>query len=274
MTDAQNSISQYSPTGAGIPAAADQQADVPAYLSLWPALLAYPLLMLVLFINEEAYVLLIQKEGVIDYLTPAILLVGVAFGMRVLRQASVLPQAARWVRSWVLLVMAGMVFLAGEELSWGQHLGLWSAEHLPAWLKQVNDQHETNFHNLTAGGNSLEQAFKNLIYIGTLVGCLILPGLRRLRGKTLQPEHAAYWFWPTQACLPAAFGVLLIMFPNRIAEWVTGSKLSVLRHSEIHEFYIALMAMIYLASILWRLGLRRKLEAAQHKKRSEVGVGA
>jgi hypothetical protein len=49
---------------------------------------------------------------------------------------------------------------------------------------------------------------------------------------------------------PAALGVLLIPFPGRVYEWVTGAEApQTLRHSEIHECYIALLMAGYAASV-------------------------
>jgi hypothetical protein len=245
-------------------------ADAPAVLWLWPALLTYPLTLALLFLNRSWYNFVITKEGGLDSLTPVVLLISFAFGVQALRRTQFLPASAMWIRYWITMVLLGIVFLAGEELSWGQHLGFWSAEDLPQWIRQANDQQETNIHNLARGGNSLEQLFKNLVYLGTLIGCIILPGRRRWKKQVLSPSQAGYWFWPTKACLPAAIGVLLIMFPNRIAAWLTGEKLDVLRHSELHELYIALMLMAYLASLAWRLracpraALRPPVQPAAH----------
>jgi hypothetical protein len=228
-------------------------AEAPAVLWLWPALLIYPSTLVLLFLNGAWYHVVITKEGWLDSFTPVVLLLGFVFAVRALHHARRLPASAKWVRHWIVILLLGVFFLAGEELSWGQHLGFWSAEDLPEWLRRANDQQETNIHNLAVGGNSLEQLFKNLVYLGSLLGCVILPAWRRWKRQMLTPAQAGYWFWPTRACLPAALGVLLIMFPNRIAAWLTGEKLGVLRHSEMHELYIALMLLAYLASLAWRL---------------------
>lgn len=226
--------------------------DAPAWLVVVPAALIYPAMLLMVVFYRDGYNMMIRKEGGVETISVIELLIGVGFGVALLTNRKfrkVLP--SRWLVYWFVLITLASVVLAGEEISWGQHLGLWSQEQVPSWLSEVNDQQETNFHNI---GNVLDVGPTNLMVVCTFLGFFLIPWIRRRRGEPEPtPQEAAYWFWPTKVGLIAALGVLVIPWPKRIAEAILGDDPQVLRHSEIHECYIALLLMTYLASVWFRL---------------------
>lgn len=209
---------------------------------VFPALL-YPLMAASAFVFPNFYDFWQRKEGGIEFATVLFLLVGVVYGaLLVMRYRNKLPR--KWLIYWFAFSTFGMIVFAGEELSWGQHLGFWGSEDIPLALRMINDQDESNFHNTY---NLLDQGLKNLIVAGTFGAFFLLPIYQRYRRKTMGIENPGYWFWPTRAGLVTAIGVIMIPFPKRIYEWVTGlDGHSKLRHSEFHEFYIALLMTIYM----------------------------
>jgi hypothetical protein len=224
---------------------------VPAWLSVWVPALVYPVLLLAIPVFPSFYDFMQRKEGGIEYLLVVILLAGVVIGLRVFKYTDRLPRGGRWLKWFYGLALLGMFVFAGEEISWGQHLGLWGHEDVPEFIAARNDQTETNLHNMS---NALDQGPTNVIVVGTFVAFVILPIVRRVRGLTMRPDQADYWFWPTRAGVVSAVGVLLIPFPKRIYEWTTGEVApNELRHSELHEFYVGLLMTIYIISILIRL---------------------
>lgn len=209
----------------------------------------YPLLMASIVIAPEFYDFMMRKEGGIEYLAVLLLVIGIGYGVTLLaRYRNQLPR--QWLVWWFVLAVAGMFVFAGEEISWGQHLGFWTEEQVPEAIKAINDQNETNLHNIS---NVLDQGPTNLIVAGTFLAYVLLPLHLRRRGETMQVDNPGYWFWPTRAGLLAAIGVLIIPFPKRIYEWTTGEDgPGWLRHSELHEFYIALLMTIYIVSVFHR----------------------
>jgi len=215
----------------------------------------YPLLVLCAAVPalHPAYHFMVGKEGGIELLGVQFLIVGVACGLVILaRYRAALPKV--WLAAWFAFLVLGMFVLAGEEISWGQHLGLWTADDLPDAIKNVNDQNETNFHNIT---NALDQLPTYAVMAAAFVGCVLNPLYLRIRGQRLTPDNPGYWFWPTPACLVAALGVLLITWPKRIYERGFGDipddVRALWRHSEIHEAYIAMLMMLYILSVFTRL---------------------
>ncbi len=69
-----------------------------------------------------------------------------------------------------------------------------------------------------------------------------------------------YWFWPTLACLPAASIVAVAKYPKRFAKWFDWPRPPPLDIglSEVHEYFIATVLMVYLWSFYFRL---RQFEA-------------
>ena len=232
----------------------------------WPItrlvpLAVYPVLIASIFVYYDFWYLMKRKEGGIEWLAFACLLVGIWHGVRMLvlcqsgRRAgrrSVLPRP--WLVGWFGLSTAGMFVLAGEEISWGQHLGLWGYADVPEAIRELNDQDETNIHNMIGIGNAIDRGSTNAVVIGTFVAFVLLPILQRVKGEAMAHDDPGYWFWPTRAGFWAGMGVLVIPFPMRIYEWTTGNEGSFdWRHSEIHEFYIALLMMTYMISAHRRL---------------------
>lgn len=233
--------------------------DAPVWLWLIVPAVAYPLVIASIFMGDF-YSFLMRKEGAIEYLAVVILLIGVGYGVALLKNyRSVLPR--RWLVWWLSIATLGTFVFAGEEVSWGQHLGFWTSEQLPEALKAINDQHETNLHNMS---NKLDQLPNNIIVLGTFFAYVLLPLHLKRRNQTMGYDDPGYWFWPTRTGLLAAIGVLVIPFPKRIYEWTTGQSAPVtLRHSELQEFYIAVLMTIYLVSVYRRarwLALQRSSE--------------
>ena len=213
----------------------------------------YPTLIAFIFIYYPFWEFMKSKEGAIEWLSVAFLLTGVVVTIIMLRRhRAAFPR--RWLTAWFAIAALGMVFVAGEEMSWGQHFGLWQGEDIPEAFREINDQNETNIHNIVGIGNPIDRGSTSAVVLGVFFAFFILPIIQRLKRETMTFDNPGYWFWPTRACLCAALGVLIIPFPKRIYEFVTGQEGSFdWRHSEIHEFYIALLMMTYTISVYTRL---------------------
>ena len=87
--------------------------------------------------------------------------------------SSPLDYGARRKQVWPGIVSALLAFvtlaLAGEELSWGQRIFFWAT---PAGFASINDQRETNVHNMAT------YLFQNTWYFGCWVLLVALPFFR------------------------------------------------------------------------------------------------
>lgn len=91
-----------------------------------------------------------------------------------------------------LFFAAGLffIFIAGEELSWGQHL---TGHGTPEWLKEVNAQKETNVHNINK--KSFDRWASRIIFlVGALSALFHFKGKEHLLGFRLPEAPLAMSF--------------------------------------------------------------------------------
>jgi hypothetical protein len=220
---------------------------LPRWLWLWfPPVLLLVIVPIKIF-APAFYALHIDGElGLIELATPLISIVGAVIGVRLLMRSERLP--TRRIRIWMLLTTLGCVYFAGEELSWGQHIFGWGT---PAYFEAVNDQEETNLHNISSW---FDQKPRMLLEIWVLVGGVILPLSRFGKPHPGAISEERYWFWPTAEVLPTALLAILVRMPERIKSLFDIAQLPLeLRFSEPQEYYFALFLLIYLASISRRM---------------------
>ncbi len=175
------------------------------------------------------------------------------------------------LRVWLALVFIGLLYLLGEETSWGQHYFRWGTD---GWFAEFNDQAETNLHNTS---HWFDQVPRNFLYLGMIVGGLIHPLLklyRNGRGLIDQP----WWWAPTLASLPTVVFAFLGGAPKAIDKfvrnvadltgqglmgpWADGFRLETFvgRASEWEECFMYLFFVIY----LWSLASRLKFRSDKH----------
>lgn len=157
--------------------------------------------------------LLAGELGFIELATPIMLVPAIIAGSIIFfnREKLVTKQLAYWV----LLVTLACSYIAGEEISWGQQLVGWET---PEWIKEVNDQHETNLHNTSSW---FDQKPRLLLEIFILVCGIFLPLKRKLHGINLPRESWQYWLFPTTVCLPAAILTILPGCQNALKPYLT-----------------------------------------------------
>lgn len=229
----------------------DKPSLLPRWLWLWFPPLLVILIVPIKIISPEFYAAHIDGElGLIELATPIISIIGAIIGIRLLTISAALP--TRRIQIWVLLTTLGCIYFAGEELSWGQHLFGWGT---PAYLEAVNDQEETNLHNISSW---FDQKPRLLLEIWVLVGGVILPISRFRKAPRSADDDERYWFWPTVEVFPTALLAILVRLPERIKSLFSIEQLPLeLRFSEPQEYYFALFLLIYLASISARLRSRK-----------------
>ena len=155
----------------------------------------------------------------------------------------------RALSAWLVLAALGTFYVAGEEMSWGQHYFDWAT---PDGWDSLNDQGETNVHNISSW---FDQKPRTLLEVGVIVGGLILPWLMVLRpGLRTRPLAVIV---PPLSCFPAALLAELSALSERTVNWFGGRDYLFHRTSEVQEFYFYYFALLYL------LVLRRRLIGRQ-----------
>jgi hypothetical protein len=182
------------------------------------------------------------EDGPIEYLTALVFLVaGVLFIVSAVRRSA--------SRIWALLLGVGSIFIAGEEISWGQRLlGLATPES----LAESNVQSEINLHNLE-GVHGIVRGAGVLVLLTVFVAFPI--AVARLRWAR---DLADRWRIPVPplAAIPVLGIGLLFMIVPRLVE---GG--AVFRFDEVGEIYVAIVMLMF-ATRVWRTSARRAEVAA------------
>ncbi len=167
----------------------------------------------------------------------------------------------RWMRIWLGVVFLGVLYLLGEETSWGQHYFRWATD---GWFAENNDQFETNIHNTSP---LFDQLPRNLLYLGMVVGGIAHPLLKLVRkGRGLIDNP--WWWAPTMACLPPVIFAFISGAPKGLDKmltnagveaWTNGFRLEAFigRASEMEECFMYFFFVVY----LWSLGRRIKFRS-------------
>ncbi len=130
------------------------------------------------------------EDGPFEYLTVAILIV--VAGLALMGLSRSWSRLEKSERALLIIFAIGLLFLAGEEASWGQRIiGI----ETPEKLKASNHQGELNVHNLFLGWNEILRmviaCFLSAIVI--LLHRDAIPGLRG-RLAILKPDDRFFWF--------------------------------------------------------------------------------
>ncbi len=148
---------------------------------------------------------------------------------------------------WVLAFALGCLYIAGEEISWGQWFFYWET---PEGWSAINDQQETNLHNVSSW---LDQKPKTLVLIGIGIGGLLFPLLERYT-KTRLPERFRIIYPPANMlfvvlCIAAVkLSDLADNFLTEISLWA--------RDSEIEEFFIFYYLLLYMIQLQGKIANR------------------
>lgn len=222
------------------------QAVLPAWLRLWfPPLLVLIVLPAKYFSPHFYHDWVDGEQGLIELATPLAAMVGAVAGAILLKR--VLAARDLLLAAWVATVMLACVYFAGEEVSWGQQLFHWKT---PEEIDRLNDQHETNLHNMSSW---FDQKPRALLELWVVIGGIWIPVREWKRGSPYVKGGLFYWFWPTMDCLPTALLAELIRAPQRYKQ-LAGIKVLPLeiRWSEPQEYYFALFLALYLLSLYVR----------------------
>lgn len=196
--------------------------------------------------GENTGLYLYKEGGWIEVSTVIFLVVAIIFGAALLK-AKNFPDHG-WFWWWIVLLVLGSVYFAGEEISWGQHIFGWQTPQV--WLG-VNDQYETNLHNTSP---LFDQVPRTLLSTAVLIGGVLVPLYRIITGNSPERQSVHYWLWPTRACLPVALFSLLVSWHEKMYGVLNVEIPAVLdiKAGEAKEGLLALFIMIYVLSIWYR----------------------
>jgi hypothetical protein len=205
-----------------------------------------------LFYNKN-----INREGwgALEFLHVVIPLAALILAINLLRDP--LVYRSIFLRVWIGVAALGALYIAGEEASWGQHLIGWDT---PESWQGVNDQNETNLHNISSW---LDQKPRLLMQLGIIVGGIILPIVLPY-WRTLQTSRVALII-PPIALMPTALLALVYYVLDDLKPLMPDSSWIVTRPAEVEETFLVLFVLFYLVVLKRRLAEVRstRMESAE-----------
>ena len=155
-----------------------------------------------------------------------------------------------------LVLNVGIIFIIGEELSWGQRIFGWETS---AAMKAINKQEETNIHNIEGVGDKIKWLHVIIGAYGTIFPLLAM----RLRSDS--PYHeAASWLVPHFTLVPYFFATLVWRLQANL--WKPPKKLYfvITEYSEVLELVLAVAFFMFLLFQSRRL---KRLSALAQRQR-------
>jgi hypothetical protein len=202
-----------------------------------PLSLVFPFVWVAIAGNDRA---LKGEAGIIEVSTVLFLLIAIGFCISALAIARRLDIRGL-LKAWLVLMILGSAYFGLEEISYGQHMFGWEAGET---LAELNDQQETNLHNIHA---VFDQVPRALLTLGILIGGIVLPLYRHFRGIRLEPSNRLYWQWPTLDCVTVGLLVILIRPVMSLIDT------DIINTGETKENLFAMFIMLYCISIQMRL---------------------
>jgi hypothetical protein len=153
-----------------------------------------PLFLLLAFlifriINKQEYFIFIQEDGLVEYLQSFFYLLTAALGAMIANRF--LKNRQKGLAAIYLLFSLALIFIAGEEISWGQRI--FNLDN-PDFFTQHNTQKEINFHNLGPVQNFLHFSYILIGLFGAFGYCLAKPLLKKY--PKLKKNHKHLLFLP------------------------------------------------------------------------------
>lgn len=223
--------------------------NLPPWVWLWlPLVLAVVLLILAHTAPVFYEVWLGSEErGLLEFSHVVIPMAGFFLAVRMLFMPQV--RSHQWISIWVLLAGLGCLYIGGEEASWGQHYLQWNT---PEYWQALNDQEETNLHNVSSW---FDQKPRALLELGVVIGGILIPLAALKRPEIRQWRFAI--ILPPLTALPTAILAEFSKTSERVLSWIDYDGILFSRASEVQETYF------YYFILLNLIILRRRLLAGQ-----------
>ena len=136
------------------------------------------------------------------------------------------------------LAALGSLYIAGEEVSWGQHFLGWDT---PERWQELNRQDETNLHNISSW---LNQKPRGILLIGIVVGGLVLPFVQR-RVVSLRDGPVSLII-PPVVLAPTALMAVVYYIVRQFQPLFEDAPWMVTRPTEVEETFLVLFILFYL----------------------------
>ena len=218
------------------------KAALPAIAWLWIPVAAVVIqIILELSLSSKVLGILHSENGPHEILQ--FLVTAAACGVAVMSLKLVNRNTQKWLYVWLGLAAICCFYVAGEEISWGQHFASWNT---PEFWTTYNDQQETNLHNVSSW---FDQKPRLILEISVLTGGIIIPLLLKFK-PTIVPQKFTIIYPPACLALIAALAI-----GGKIVVKIAESYDVILfsRFSEVEELFLFYFVFLYLIALKRRL---------------------
>ena len=216
--------------------------------------LALPIIMgliiiMIAYISPDWYQSYMHPEGygILELLHFFVPLAGLLMALRLLMKARVRSHGLLMI--FTALAAFACFYIAGEEMSWGQHFFHWQT---PEYWSELNRQDETNLHNTYA---IFDKTPRLILEIGILIGGIIIPLLALKNPKIRELDWAL--FFPPITIMPVALTAVFFK-ATAFANSELGMGGLVPRPSEVTETFLYLFLLYYMIIFARRVSLMGK----------------
>jgi hypothetical protein len=212
------------------------QYGLPARLERW--MIIFPVLIIAVFAvpmcfeaTQDYAFALVKENNVVEWLTFAAALSGGVAGLKLAIRAG--QRRKTWVIWLFYLVFAlGLIFVAGEEVAWGQDFYRYRT---PVFFQKWNEQGDVTFHNFE-GWNGKNHFLRLAFGVGGLIG---LRAWTSERFRDIAPPTVLrLWFWVI--VVKSVLDFYVATFPPEPMPAFIISQLS-----EVVELLVAMAGAIY-----------------------------
>jgi hypothetical protein len=206
-------------------------------------------------IDPTWYAMWVAPEGygILEFSQFIIILLALALAVRLLFDPFLRQRP--FVFAVTLIAAFCCFYIAGEEMSWGQHFFHWNT---PEYWADVNRQEETNLHNTYA---IFEKWPRAILQLGVVIGGLLVPLAAAFDPRVRTNRFSL--FLPPAALVPAALGTIGFKVLDMLYQRLYVGEL-LQRPSEVIENYLYFFILAYLIVFTRRI---HALEAEQGASR-------
>lgn len=214
--------------------------SIPTWLWLWIPIGVFVIQMgLDTVLPPDTKAWMYNENGPYEIGQVIVLVAAIVVALQILKR---IDKTLKPIIAWVALALVCCIYVAGEEISWGQQILKWNT---PEYWAAINDQNETNLHNTTSW---LDQKPRLLLELGVYFGGIILPLLRKYKSSWVPVKFEP--IYPGAAVIVTASVCLCVRFADMVGD-ATGNPVFG-RAAEVEEAYLYYFVLLYLMELKGR----------------------
>lgn len=187
-------------------------------------------------LGKEVYKTFTGEDRVSEYLQVVGWVVAFGLACSILKKAKLIDD--RFIITLYAILAVGIIFLIGEEVSWGQR---WFGWETPETYREINKQSETNIHNL----HGVERTLK---FVHTTIGaCGTFLPLVMLRIRKSSPNYQRWTMLvPHYTLIPFFLTTFLWRLYRNVSVPPRRYYFVVAEYAEVMELILALAFVFFL----------------------------